>query len=46
MACSGCERRRQEIAKIARQVGTIVFGGKRVLSAPGNKAADVKPDER
>jgi hypothetical protein len=41
MACSGCARRREEIAKIVRQVGTIVFGGKRVLSAPG-KAADVK----
>jgi len=34
MPCAGCQQRREAIAKIAQQVGTIVFGAKRVLSRP------------
>lgn len=34
MACAGCQQRREAIARIAREVGTIVFGGKRVLASP------------
>jgi hypothetical protein len=37
MPCASCQQRREAIAKIAREVGTIVFGGKRVLSAPAPK---------
>jgi hypothetical protein len=35
MACAGCQKRREAIARLAAKVGTIVFGGKkRVLAAP------------
>jgi hypothetical protein len=34
MPCASCQQRREAIARIAREVGTIVFGGKRVLSRP------------
>jgi hypothetical protein len=34
MPCSGCQKRREAIARIAREVGTIVFGSKRVLAGP------------
>jgi hypothetical protein len=34
MPCASCQQRREAIARIAQQVGTIVFGGKRVLSRP------------
>jgi hypothetical protein len=34
MPCQSCQQRREAIARIARDVGTIVFGGKRVLSKP------------
>ena len=28
MVCVGCQKRREAIAKMAQQVGTIVFGGR------------------
>jgi hypothetical protein len=35
MPCAKCQQRREAIARIAREAGTIVFGGaKRVLAAP------------
>jgi hypothetical protein len=34
MPCASCQQRREAIARIAREVGTIVFGGKRVLAGP------------
>ena len=35
MPCAKCQQRREAIARIAREVGTIVFGGrKRVLAGP------------
>ncbi len=42
MACKGCQQRREEIARIAAKVGTIVFGRKRVLAAP---QPDPKPEQ-
>ena len=34
MPCAKCQQRREAITRIAREVGTIVFGTKRVLSRP------------
>lgn len=34
MPCVSCQQRREAIARIAREVGTIVFGAKRVLAGP------------
>jgi hypothetical protein len=34
MTCISCQERREAIARIAARVGTIVFGGKRVLATP------------
>jgi hypothetical protein len=32
MACVGCQKRREQIARVAASVGTIVFGRKRRLA--------------
>jgi hypothetical protein len=45
MPCLSCQQRREAIARIAREVGTIVFGAKRVLSRqvpPQSKDEDGK----
>jgi hypothetical protein len=34
MPCAKCQQRREAIARIAQEVGTIMFGAKRVLSRP------------
>jgi hypothetical protein len=44
MACISCQERREAIARIAAQIGTVVFGRKRVLAAP-EKPAPQKPDQ-
>jgi hypothetical protein len=44
MACAGCQKRREAIARMAAKVGgTIVFGAKRVLAksqAPKQQEAE------
>ena len=42
MTCISCQERREAIRKIAEKIGTVVFGGKRVLSKP-TEAKDGKP---
>ena len=32
MACKSCQERREAIAKMAKEIGTIVFGGRRKLA--------------
>jgi len=44
MACISCQERRKAIARIAARLGTVVFGGKRVLATP-EKPAPAKPEE-
>jgi hypothetical protein len=45
MTCISCQERREAIARIAAQIGTIVFGRKRVLAAPEKKPEE-KPEEK